>query len=262
MADVLEEILTARRRHLKLTKEAVSLAELEEKVKRASPRPGFEQAIRQTGSIALIAEMKRRSPSAGLLREPYDVQSIAKAYEDAGAHALSVLTEADHFGGDIQHIGMLQETSQLPILRKDFIFDPYQVMEAKAYGASAFLLIADMLDATALKELVDYAKEVHLDPLVEVFTTTSLPAALNSGAKIIGINTRNLRTLEMNPDNVVLLSQLIPKDRLIVAESGIKTPDDMRRLKRLRVSAALIGESLLKQNDLVQATKAMVEAGQ
>lgn len=260
MADILDNILELRKKSLKAAKEQISLQDLEKQAASMTGR-SFLADVTKNGQICVIAEMKRQSPSAGVIRETYDVAGIAAAYERGGASALSVLTESDFFGGNISDIRKAREASRLPILRKDFIFDPYQVVEAKAFGADAVLLIADMLSPDQMKELVWCARHFMIEPLVEVFTDARLPLALNSEAKLIGINTRNLRTLQMNPDNILTLSRMIPRDRFVVAESGIKTPEDIERIKALRVSSVLVGESLMKQEDLESAVRTLAEAG-
>ncbi|OVE76919.1 hypothetical protein BVX98_04440 [bacterium F11] len=260
MADVLESILSFRKKALIETKSRIPLGDLEKEASHV-PLNSIRKSLANPSSISVIAEMKRQSPSAGMIRSSYVVEDIALAYERGGAAALSVLTEAHHFGGDILDIRKVRAVTKLPILRKDFIFDPYQIVESKAYGADAVLLIADMLSLSQLKELVECAQQYKIDTLVEVFTTDVLPGALTSGSPFIGINTRNLRTLEMNPNNVLSLSRLIPKEFCVVAESGIKTPKDIDLLKPLHVNAILVGESLLKQENLEQAVKIMVEAG-
>lgn len=261
MADVLDQILSFRKKSLQLAKEKVSLSELERLVKNAGPVNRFLSAVTKPESISVIAEMKRKSPSAGVIREGFDPIRIANDYEAGGASALSILTDPDYFGGTIEDIVSVRPTTTLPILRKDFVFDVYQVVEARAKGADAILLIADMLDAGQLSELVACSKEVQIEPLVEIFTSEVIPKALNSKAQLIGINTRNLRTLEMKPDNISTLSNLIPKDRFIVAESGFKSGEDISRLKALRVSAVLVGESLLKSHDPKSAVQNLVNAG-
>ncbi len=261
MADVLEEILFARKKHLEAAKERVGF---EEMVRMAQDLPlpvNFFSSVVQNDVITVIAEIKKKSPSAGIIRQIYDVPEIAAAYEKGGASAISILTEPERFGGGIGDIKKVRGTSSLPILRKDFLFDPYQIVEARVYGADAVLLIAEMLAPTQLKEMVECAKTYLVEPLVEIFSPDSIPAVINSGARLIGINTRNLRTLEMFPGNVSYLSKLIPRDRKIVAESGIKTPTDIESLKCLRVSSVLVGESLLKQDNLELAVQNLVKAG-
>lgn len=260
MSDVLDDILDVRRKRIAESKQQVSFADLERQAKNAGAQRSFFNALATGTTINVIAEMKMKSPSAGVLKGNYDVAEIARNYEKGGARALSVLTEPDRFGGNIVDLAKARAASTLPILEKDFVFDPYQIVEARVKGADAVLLIADMLDAKLLKELADYARDMGLEPLVEVFTKGSVDPALKTDARVIGINTRNLRTLSMHPENIAQLSALIPKDRLIVAESGIKTAEDVRRLKGYRVKAILVGESLLKQADPVQATKQLAEA--
>lgn len=259
--DKLEEIFAARRRRVSEAMTRVSLAEMERRAKAAPAPHRFLDAVVRPGSITLIAEMKKKSPSAGVICERYDPGTIAAAYERGGAAALSVLTETDNFAGDAVDIARAKTGAQLPVLRKDFIFDPYQVAESRAIGADAILLIADMLAPAQLKELAVLAFEYGLEPLVEVFTGESVAPALATGARLIGINTRNLRTLEMRPDNIVTLSTRIPADRFVVAESGIKTPADVERLQTMPVFSMLVGESLLKQSNWEKAARTLSEAG-
>lgn len=259
--DILADILAARKKAVAADKVRVSLGEMERRVV-ATPKPkNFFKAVVQPGVVTVIAEMKRKSPSAGLIRDPYKPVDIAKAYERAGVSALSILTEPERFEGRIEDILTVHESCPLPILRKDFLFDPYQIIEARACGASAVLLIADMLDAKQTKDLVRVAKQFDLTALVEVFSEKSVEWAVESGSKLIGINTRNLSTLEMIADNVERLSEKIPNGFAIVAESGIKTVDQVRAYKKAGVSTILVGESLLKQDNLELAAKTLVKAG-
>ncbi|MBV9080689.1 MAG: indole-3-glycerol phosphate synthase TrpC [Elusimicrobia bacterium] len=260
-ADALADIVALRRRRLSEAKEKTSMSAMERMAKSAPESEDFTAAVVRPGRIALIAEMKRRSPSAGSIREAYNPAAIAAAYEEGGAAALSVLTEPDKFGGELSDIRRAKTACRLPVLRKDFIFDPYQIAEARANGADAVLLIAEMLSASEMAELASYAREMQVEPLVEVFSESVLDAALASGAKLIGINSRNLRTLEMRPDNFSRLAPRIPADRYVIAESGIKTADDVEKLKSLRVSAMLVGESILKQTDLSAAVRVLANAG-
>lgn len=261
MSDVLAEIYESQKKHLEQSKKELSLRDLEDKIRSASAPVDFLKAIEGTKSISVIAEMKQKSPSAGTLREPYDVKNIAKLYKKGGAAALSVLTEPYHFGGRVEDMMLAKDMSHLPILRKDFLFDPYQIVEARAFGASAVLLIADMLDLNQLKELVSTAHELDLDVLVEGFHRDSINKAVKSGSRLVGINSRNLRTLEMVPGNIASLIKEIPDDFTVVAESGVKSVEQVKEFKRIRVSAMLVGESLLKQQDLEKAVRTLVEAG-
>jgi indole-3-glycerol phosphate synthase len=259
--DTLEQIMAARRAAVVAARVRTSQAEIEREARKAPRAVNFLASIRRPGQVTIIAEMKQKSPSAGKIRTEYNVPAIAAGYEKGGAAALSVLTEPDRFGGDVTDLRKARSASKLPILRKDFIFDAYQIAEARAYGADAILLIADMLDPVQLKELVAASREFGVEPLVEIFTSEVLKAAIDSGATAIGINTRNLRTLEMHPRNVVDLAPHIPADRAVVAESGIKTAAEITALKSLKVSAALVGESLLRQADVEKAVRVLAEAG-
>ncbi|MFN0117068.1 MAG: indole-3-glycerol phosphate synthase TrpC [Elusimicrobiota bacterium] len=261
MVDFLENILATRKAELENTKQRIKIKDLEYYISKVSLRDSFLEGINKPGQITLIAEMKRRSPSAGVIRDPFDAGQIARDYQKGGAHAISVLTENARFGGSLEDMLLVKTASELPILRKDFIFDVYQVIEAKVHGASAVLLIADALEPVLLKELVDCCRLYNIYPLVEIFTEAALKSAVDSGAQIIGINTRNLRTLAMLPENVEKLAPLIPKDRLIVAESGIKTAEDVAKMKGLNVAAMLVGESILRQENLALAVSTLVQAG-
>lgn len=259
--DKLAQILESRKRHVQIAKEKVSFRDLELAAKDVLPPISLASAISHSDRISLIAEMKRKSPSAGMIRPDYNVEDISKAYERGGAAALSVVTEPEMFGGEATDIVNARRASRLPILRKDFIFDPYQIVEARVRGADAILLIADMLSASQLRELFLCARQYGLETLVEAFTSNALSMAVATGSQMIGINTRDLRTLEMHPENIASMVQSIPKGRIVVAESGIKNSADLERLKSLPVSAVLVGESLLRQIDLEAATKTLVSAG-
>lgn len=260
-SDTLENILTHRRRRVADAKQNIPQGEIETLAKAAGPVRDFLSAVAKPGWISLIAEMKKKSPSAGLLRQPYDPAKIASAYEKAGAAALSVLTERDLFEGELPDIGKARSACRLPVLRKDFIIDPYEIPESRANGADAVLLIADMLDPKLLIELAELCRAYGMEPLVEIFTEEALEVALSTSAKLIGINTRNLRTLEMRPDNIIALSPQVPADRYVIAESGIKTPADVERLRSMPIFAMLVGESLLRQPNLETAARQLAEAG-
>ena len=201
--DKLIQILESRKRQVQIAKERLPLHELELAVKTTLPVVSFSSAINIPNRISLIAEMKSKSPSAGLIRQDYNVGKISKAYEKGGAAALSVLTEPEMFGGDISDLIKVRRASRLPILRKDFIFDTYQILEARVRRADAVLLIADMLAASQLRELYLCAQQYGMETLVEAYTPNALAMALATGSKMIGINARNLHTLEMHPENIV-----------------------------------------------------------
>jgi indole-3-glycerol phosphate synthase len=257
----LEEIVRRKRLDLERKKKEVPLAELERAAKVAAPIRDFPAAIRRPGEVSLISELKKASPSAGLLRKSYDVAEGARAYERGGARALSVLTEENYFLGRLSHMVEAKKASGLPVLRKDFLFDPYQVFEARAHGADAVLLITALLDRASLSEMRTLVRRLGMAALVEVHDAAEMETSLAVGADMIGVNSRNLKDLTMNAAAFEEMIPLIPRDRTIVAESGIKTVEDVRRLRALGVHAVLVGESLLKQPDLERATKILSRAG-
>ncbi|HOW28649.1 MAG TPA: indole-3-glycerol phosphate synthase TrpC [Elusimicrobiota bacterium] len=252
------EILSYKRKRVEQLKESESVSDLHKKIISAPPIRDFLKAVYQPGRLRLIAELKKASPSAGMLRDPYRIPEDARSYEQGGAHALSILTEEKYFLGEVHHLREAKESVRLPILRKDFIIDPYQVYESRAYGADAILLIIGLLNDKTLAELFQLTHNLGMNALVEIHDTEELGRALRLGANIIGINSRNLRDLSVNRDVFRQLIPLIPKDKFIVAESGIRTKEDMDALKQAGANAALVGESLLRQPDLMAATKRLI----
>lgn len=257
----LEEIVARKRRDLAGRMSALPLALLERKLADAAPVRDFAAAIRRPGEVSLIAELKKASPSAGLLRELYDVGTGAQAYEKAGARALSILTEENFFLGDLAHLNDAKKACGLPVLRKDFLFDPYQVYEARARGADAVLLIVALLEPVLLKQLLSLTLRLGMTPLVEAHDPDEVRTAVDAGARVVGVNSRNLKDLSMDPRAFEKMVPLVPKDRIVVAESGIKTADDVKRLKDLGAAAMLVGESFLRQPDLEKAANVLVKAG-
>jgi indole-3-glycerol phosphate synthase len=209
----------------------------------------FVAALSRRGQVNVIAECKRRSPSRGVLRRDYDPVALGRAYEDAGAAAISVLTEPTFFDGDLRHLEQLASTVTRPLLRKDFIVDPYQVLEARAAGASAVLLIVAALDTASLRGLIGEAAARGLAALVEVHTLADLERACAAGARVIGVNSRNLRTLDVDPDTPWRLIDAIPDTAVAVAESGLKTASDLARLREAGFDAFLVGERLVTATD-------------
>lgn len=224
----------------------------------APPPRAFEAALRRPGEVALIAEVKRRSPSAGWIREELSVAEVASAYEAGGAAALSVLTDAEYFGGSLSDLEAARAAVSLPVLRKDFIIDPLQIWEARGAGADAILLIVRILDDAQLADLGALARELGLGVLVEVDGASELERALTAGASIVGINSRDLDTFHTDLNVAITLAASVPPDRLLVAESGIRTAEDVDRVGAAGASAILVGESLMRQDDLVAATSALV----
>jgi len=227
-----------------------------------APKPrDFAGALRSKG-ISLIAEIKKASPSAGLIRENFDPAALAGSYEAGGANALSVLTDQPSFQGDLAWVGAAHKAAKLPILRKDFIIDDIQVYEARAAGADAVLLIVNMLNDQDLRRLLALAGQLHMAALVEVHDETEICRALDVGAEIIGINNRNLHTLEVDIETCFRLRNTVPDDKIIVAESGILDHQTMDRLERAGFHAALVGESLMRQTDVAEAVRKLMRQAQ
>jgi indole-3-glycerol phosphate synthase len=249
MADVLEAIVAAARRSAVERERGTSRASLERTL--ADRRPdgaGFRASLRESG-IRVIAECKRRSPSRGILRAAYDPVAIARGYKAAGAAAISVLTEPTFFDGSLDHLRAVRAAVDVPLLRKDFVVTDYQVIEAAAAGADAVLLIVAALGPDELMRLAALARSIGLAALVEVHDRDELTCALDVGADLVGVNSRNLRTLAVDQSVLDAIGAAIPAGVTAVAESGLKTPDDLRRLHSLRYDAFLIGERFMIEPD-------------
>lgn len=236
-------------------------SELRAAAEAAAPARPFTAALRRPREVALIAEIKRRSPSAGWIRQEVGVAEAAAAYEAGGAAALSVLTDTDYFGGSLDDLRLARSAVSLPVLRKDFIIDPVQVWEARAAGADAILLIVRILDDRLLSELGAQARELGMGVLVEVHTAAELERAVASGAEVVGINSRDLDTFHTDLGVALSLASRVPADRVVVAESGIRTPADVDRVGASGAHAILVGESLMRQPDLTLAAAALVGRG-
>jgi indole-3-glycerol phosphate synthase len=246
--DLLTTIVAAARRITEVRAEAVPLAKVEQAAaKRRPDGAGFLRALRDGMSPRVIAECKRRSPSRGILREDYRPAEHARAYADAGAAAISVLTEPTFFDGALDHLSAVRAAVDVPILRKDFIVTPYQVLEAMSAGADAILLIVGALAPKELRGLLDFARQGALAALVEVHDGDELAIAVDAGAEIIGVNSRNLRTLAVEPDLHERLAPRLPRTAVTVAESGLRETADLQRLERAGYGAFLVGERLIVQ---------------
>lgn len=245
---ILEEIVAARKRRVNEARARVPLAVLKEAIEPSRVFRDFAGAISGPG-IQVIAEMKQSSPSRGVLRNDYRPREIAQAYEAGGAAALSVVTEEDFFRGSLTDLIDARDAAGLPVLRKDFIVDPYQIYESVAAGADALLLIVAALDERELRALAEISRSLRIEALAEVHTEAELDRALAAGARIIGVNNRNLKNLEVNLETSFHLRPKIPAPCLAVSESGIETPEELRRLAEAGFNAALIGESLLAGDD-------------
>ncbi len=262
MSDVLSRILAEKRDAVARAKAAVPLAALAARARERKPR-GFIAALRRAVSatgIGLIAEIKRASPSRGLIRADFDPAALARAYASGGAACLSVLTDEPYFQGHIRHLQEARDTVSLPILRKDFTIDPYQVVEARASGADAILLIMAALTDDEATTLEGAAIEQGLDVLVEVHDREELERALRLRTPLLGINNRNLKTLRVDLAVTEELAEAVPGDRLLVSESGIETPQHIQRLRRRGAACFLVGESLMRQPDVEAATRALLVA--
>ena len=257
--DLLQTIVAATERITAVRRERESCAALERRAAQASPAGDrFEHALAVQGRVNVIAECKRRSPSKGVLMAEYDPAAIAGKYEGGGAAAISVLTEPTFFDGSLEHLRAVRAVVSLPLLRKDFIVDEYQLLEARAAGADAILLIVAALDQAALARLQARAADMGLAALVEVHDENELVRAIDTGARVVGVNNRNLRTLQVDVDASYRLAARIPRDVVAVSESGLQSRDDLERLSAAGYRAFLIGERFMTDPDPVAAIQALI----
>jgi indole-3-glycerol phosphate synthase len=248
--DLLAAIVAATRRMVDVRSAQVSMDEMERRAAAVTPpAAAFRRAISGLDRLNVIAECKRRSPSRGVLRASYDPASIARSYEENGAAAISVLTEPTFFDGSLDHLAAARAMVSVPIIRKDFVVDRYQILEARAAGADAVLLIVSALSGSQLKTLLRHTNEAGLDALVEVHGADELAPALDAGAEIVGVNSRNLRSLSVTSGILEQLIDLMPRSVVAVAESGLKTHEDLLRLRQAGYHAFLIGEGLMSSAD-------------
>ncbi|MEM9185072.1 MAG: indole-3-glycerol phosphate synthase TrpC [Planctomycetota bacterium] len=248
---ILDKIVATKRIEIEQAKAARSEDALRYAIADSAPlkTQDFTAALAKPG-IQLIAEVKKASPSAGLIREDFDPVAIAKTYEAHGAACVSVLTDEPYFQGRLDYLRDVRAAVGIPCLRKDFILDTHQLLEARAVGADAVLLIAECLAPSELARLHAEAVELGLTPLVELYDPENLPAVFDAGAKLIGVNNRNLHTFEVDLEHTIRLREQVPSDCLLVGESGIKTAADVQRLEAAGVDAILVGESLMRQPDI------------
>jgi indole-3-glycerol phosphate synthase len=259
--DLLEAIVAATRARVDAARTREPRASIERRALTRTPdAAGFADRLSRSGSINVIAECKRRSPSRGVLRAAYDPVAIASGYEGAGAAAISVLTEPGFFDGSLDHLAAVRAAVRIPLLRKDFIVDEYQLLEARAAGADAILLIVAALDDRELAALSKAARDLGLAALVEVHNTGECRRAIDAGAAIIGVNNRNLRTLEVDLDASRQVAELLPGSAIGISESGLKTPADLQAMKALGYRAFLMGERFMIEPDPGAALAGLIES--
>ncbi len=249
MPDILDAIVARKRLEVAAARDRVPTAALEGRLAVAPPPRDFFGALTGPGPIKLIAEFKRKSPSAGAIRPDATIEEVVRGYADAGASCLSVLTDGPGFGGSLVDLESARIAVSLPVLRKEFVIDRYQVLESRAHGADAVLLIAECLDDCLLRSLYREILDLGMTPLVELHDAANFPRVLDLGATLIGVNNRDLKTMTTDLETVLRLRDRVPDDSVLVAESGIRTRADVERLEAAGVTAMLVGESLLKEPD-------------
>ncbi len=256
---ILDQILVQTRAKIEADRAGCSENELAGAIKDLLPCRDFHAALAKGDRVQVIAEVKRASPSAGLIRDDFDPVKIAQAYRDGGAACISVLTDEPFFQGSLDYLTAIRAAVDLPLLRKDFIVDRYQLLQARAAGADCVLLIAECLSGQELRRLHEQAEELGLQTLIELYEPENLDAVLETGTRLVGINNRNLKTFETSLEHTLSLRPRIPQDRLVVGESGIRSHEDLLKLGRGGVKAVLVGESLMRQEDIQTATRHLIE---
>lgn len=258
MSTILDKIVATKREEIAAAKLRRPVKELRARLAEAPPVRDFFAALAANRPIKLIAEVKKASPSAGLIRDNFDPVAIAITYQQHSAACISVLTDEPYFQGHLDYLSAIRAAVDIPVLRKDFILDEYQLTEARTAGADAVLLIAECLEPSQLAELHAAACNLGLTPLVELYEPGNLQAVLDAGARLIGVNNRNLHTFEVDLHHTLRIREQVPPDKLLVGESGIKTHDDVKLLEGAGVDAILVGESLMRQADIGAAVDALL----
>ncbi|MFO0923991.1 MAG: indole-3-glycerol phosphate synthase TrpC [Pirellulales bacterium] len=259
MPTILDRIVEKKWAEIEEARHRIPLSELQALARHAPAPRSFVTTLCQPSRLGLIAEVKKASPSKGVIRADFDPVQIAKAYAEGGAHALSVLTDETFFQGSLDYLRVIRSQVHLPVLRKDFILDPYQVYEARAAGADAILLIAECLEASSMKQLYDLATDLGMGVLIELYDAAHLPKVLATGTPLVGVNNRDLRTFEVDLGRTIELRKEIPLDRAVVGESGIAGAQDAKRLWEGGIQAILVGETLMRQSDLVAAVRDLLD---
>lgn len=258
MADILNKIVQTKWQEIAQAKENQPLETLQARCHDLPPTRGFADALAQSPPIRLIAEVKKASPSAGLIREDFDPAMIAQAYQRGGASCLSVLTDQQYFQGDLSYLQLIRDSVSLPLLRKDFIVDPYQVYEARVAGADAILLIAECLDAANMKELHDLAVDLGMDVLIELHSPDNLPKVLATGTRLVGVNNRDLHNFQVDTQRTLDIRKEVPTTQLVVGESGVRDRQLVEQWQQAGINAMLVGESLMRKPDIESAVRELL----
>jgi indole-3-glycerol phosphate synthase len=262
MTTILDAIVENKKREVAAAQRTVPWRDLERRLSGAPAVRDFQKALESPHEVRIIAEVKKASPSAGVLREEFDPVAIARAYEQHGAACVSVLTDAHYFKGHLSDLTAVREAVTIPVLRKDFILDPYQLLEARTAGADAVLLIAEILDDATLACLMREARGLGLQTLVEIHDAENLPRVVAAGAGLVGINNRDLRTFTTRLEHTLTLVKTLPPQVCVVSESGIHRREDLERLREAGVRAALVGETLMRAPDIGQKLRELRGLGQ
>lgn len=261
MATVLDEIVAHKQTEVKAARARVTVEVLESQISNAPPVRCFRSAMAADPRPGLIAEVKKASPSAGIIREDFEPVAIAQQYQQSGAHCLSVLTDEKYFQGHLDFLRAIRAAVDIPVMRKEFIIDRYQILEARAAGADCVLLIAECLNNEQLNDLYQFAHSLGMETLIELYEPQNLPRVLATGAKLVGINNRDLRNFQTTLEHTFHLLEQIPSDVLLVSESGIRTHDDIVRLREAGAGGVLVGESLMRQTDIGKAVHDLMGTG-
>ncbi len=258
LSTILDEIIEHKRSEVAAARARIPFAEILAKLGQAAPVRGFLKALQAANRPGLIAEVKKASPSAGIIRPDFSPVEIACTYQASGATCLSVLTDEKYFQGHLDFLRAIRQAVEIPVMRKEFIIDRYQIAEARVAGADCVLLIAECLPDDELQDLYNYAHELGMDVLIELYDRENVDRVLATGTKLMGINNRDLRSFHTSLDHTFHLKKLIPSDVLLVSESGIRSHEDILRLKEAGVGAVLVGETLMKQDNISDAVHTLL----
>ena len=259
MSTILDQIIEQKHREISASRYQISLEDLERQLVDAPAPRGFLRALKSASAPALIAEVKKASPSAGLIRPNFDPVLIAREYQSSGAACLSILTDEKFFQGHLDYLRQVRKSVSIPVMRKEFIIDRYQIAEARLAGADCVLLIAECLDDTLMQDLYNYAQQLGMDVLIELYDLPNVSRVLATGTELLGINNRDLRTFRTSLEHTFLVKQQIPNSVLLVSESGIATNSDIQRLRAGGIGAVLVGESLMRQPDISMAVRQLMQ---